>query len=312
MPRKKDRDATPGVKLLRMFRRLMLDGRRHFQADLADELQCSSQTVIRLAAEIEAVIGISLESGIEQRKRYYQIRTINRSRLGLDFEELRYLSVCRDLAAPMLSETVAKRIDESIFSLSMLMADQGYADREKVQKPQLAFYSKGRIDYSPHQETIDKLVKAAEERLICLVRYKAPGREMEKEHRFAPGHIVAMSNTLYVLGAGVDDDLQSLKRLTNLAIHRIITVTLTEKTYTFDLPGPSPGSFGLPWHEPKLFRVKFAKECADYIRERVWADQQRIENTADGGLILELTTSSERELKSWVLSFGPLAAFVEK
>ncbi len=132
MPRKKDRDATPGVKLLKMFRKLMLDGRKHFQADLADELQCSPQTIGRLAAEIEAVIGVSLENGIEQRKRYYQIRGINRSRLGLEFEELRYLSVCRDLAAPMLSETVAKRIDESIFSLSMLMADQGYAEREKV------------------------------------------------------------------------------------------------------------------------------------------------------------------------------------
>ena len=72
MPRKMDPDTTPGVKLLRLFRKLMLDGRKHFQTDLAEELQCSPQTVIRLVAEIESVVGASLESGLENRRRWYQ------------------------------------------------------------------------------------------------------------------------------------------------------------------------------------------------------------------------------------------------
>lgn len=119
MPPKKNPDATSGIKLLRMFRKLMLDGRQHFQGDLSEELQCSSQTIIRLAAEIESVIGINLDSGIKGRWRWYQIRTISRSRLGLDFEELRYLSICRDLTAVSLPEPVLKRIDASIFNLSV-------------------------------------------------------------------------------------------------------------------------------------------------------------------------------------------------
>lgn len=311
MPHKKDRDATPGTKLLRLFRKLMLDGRRHFQTDLAEELCCSPQTIIRMMAEIEAVIGVSLESGLDNRRRYYQIRTISRSRLGLDFEELRYLSVCRDLAAPMLAQEVVERIDDTIFSLSVLMADQGYAARKDAQKQQLAFFSKGRIDYTPHYQTIEKLLKAKDGRIVCLVRYKAPGRDDVKEHRFAPGHIVAMSNTLYVLGGGVDDNFKSLIYLTNLAVHRILDVTLTEKEHPFNLPEPSTGTFGLPWHEPKTFRIKFAPPCADYIRERIWADQQILTNLDDGGVVLEIATRSEQELKSWVLSFGSLAAFVQ-
>lgn len=310
MPYKKDQDATPGTKLLRLFRKLMLDGRRHFQADLAKELCCSSQTIIGMMAEIEAVIGISLESGLDNRRRYYQIRTISRSRLGLDFEELRYLSVCRDLAAPMLTKEVAERVDETIFSLSVLMADQGYAVRENAQKQQLAFFSKGRIDYTPHYQTIEKLLKAKENRIICLVQYKAPGRDETREHRFAPGRIVAMSNTLYVLGGRVDDDFKTLIHLTNLAIHRILDVTLTTKEYSFDFPEPSTGTFGLPWHEPKTFRIKFASDCADYIRERIWADQQNLKDTDDGGVILEITVSSQKELESWVRSFGKLAILV--
>ena len=158
VPPKKDQDSTPGVKLLRMFRKLMLDGRRHFQVDLADELQCSSQTVIRL------------ESGLESRRRWYQIRTISRSCLGLDFEELRYLSVCRDLARQTLPEQIRNRVDDTIFNLSLLMADQGYADREQVQKRRFSFFSKGKIDYTPHFTNIEKLLQAAEEQRVCLIR----------------------------------------------------------------------------------------------------------------------------------------------
>jgi hypothetical protein len=298
------------VKLLRMFRKLMLDGRRHFQLDLADEFQCSSQTIIRLAGEIESVIGASLESGLETRRRWYQIKTISRSRLGLDFEELRYLSVCRDLAATTLPGQVRKRVDDTIFNLSVLMADRGFAERAKAQKTQLTFFSKGYIDYTPHFAHIEKLLQASEERLICLVRYKAAGKNEDKEHRFAPGRIVSMNGALYVLGAGVTENFREIRHLTNMAIHRITDLTLTERKFTFVLPEIESNTFGLPWHEPKTFCIRFkAGKAADYVRERIWADEQTLEDTKDGGVLLELTTRSEPEVMAWIRSFGDEANF---
>ena len=305
MPPKIDPDATYGMKLLRLFRKLMLDGRHHFQTDLAEELQCSPQAVIRMMRALEAVIGASLESGLENRKRWYQIKTISRSRLGLDFEELRYLSVCRDLAAHSLPRQIRERVDKTIFDLSMLMADQGYAEREKVQKTQFGFFSKGRIDYSPHFDHIEALVQAAEHKRICLVRYKAAGKRESKEHRFAPSRIVSMNNALYALGAGVTADFKDMRHLMNLAIHRIQDVALTDKPARFVIPEADLGMFGLPRHEPRVFRIRFAsRKEADYVRERIWADEQRIEELDEGGLILEITTRSEPELMAWVRSFG--------
>lgn len=311
MPPKKDQDSTPGVKLLRLFRKLLLDGRRHFQGDLAAELQCSPQTIIRLAGEIEAVIGVSLESGLEQRRKWYQIRTLSRSRLGLEFEELRYLSVCRDLAASTLPNQIRERVDSTIFTLSMLMSDQGYAEREKAQKQQFAFFSKGRIDYTPFFGHIEKLVQAAEEHRVCLVRYKAIGKGEKKEHRFAPCRIICMNGALYVLGGGVHEDFSSLRHLTNLAIHRIHDVVLTEKRHTIALPEADPQAFGLPWHEPRTFHIRFKPgKAAEYVRERVWADEQKVADREDGGLDLTITTRSEPELMAWVRSFGDEAELV--
>ena len=310
MPAKHDQDTTPGVRLLRLFRKLMLDGRKHFQLDLAQEFNCSPQSIIRMTGEIEAVVGSHLESGLEHRKRWYRIPTISRSRLGLEFEELRYLSICRDLAGNTLPQQIRDRVDESIFNLSLLMADQAYAERASVQKPQFSFYSKGRIDYSKHFIWIEKLLQAGEEKVLCLVRYLALGKKAVKEHRFAMGRMVAMNNALYAIGATTTDDLTAMKQPTNLAVHRILDVTLTDKPVTFDMPEADVSAFGLPWHEPKEYRIRFkAGKAAEYVKERIWAERQTLKEFEDGSLELAITTRSDVELMAWVRSFGEDAWF---
>lgn len=313
MQPKLDADASTAEKTLRLYQKLLLDGRRHFQTDLAEYLNCSAQTVMRLVAEIEGVIGACLVTGLEKHRRWYQIRSVSRNRLGLDFEELRYLSICRDLAAPYLPEQIKKRVDESIFSFSLLMADTAYAEREKVQKPQFVFHNKGLIDYSPHFAHLESLVKAAEEEHICLVRYRAAGSKKSKEHRFAPHRMVSMNNALYVLGAGVADDFRSFRHFTNLAVHRIEDVAITDKPILFDIPDSDPGMFGLPWHEPRIFRIRFkAGRASDYVRERIWSDKQEFYQETDGSLILELASCSQPEVEAWVRSFGDEAELLAK
>ena len=305
-------DASMGSKLLRLFQLLLVDGRRHYQTDLMQRFNCSRQTIIRLVGEIEGVIGAQLVTDLDNRRRWYQIRSISRSRLGLDFEELRYLGICRDLAAPYLPEQIRKRVDESIFNFSLLMADAAYAEREKAQGSQFAFFSKGRIDYTPHFGQLERLVETIEARRICLVRYKSAGKATEKEYRFAPQRIASMNNALYALGAQVSEDFRSMHKLVSLAVHRVKDVTLTDKPVTFDIPDTDPGGFGLPWHEPRTFKIRFKPgNVSDYVRERIWADSQKLTELDDGGVLLELTTRSEPELVSWVRSFGDGAAFVE-
>ncbi|MDO5538074.1 MAG: WYL domain-containing protein [Desulfovibrionaceae bacterium] len=304
MQEKLDMDSTAGIKLLRLFQKLMFDGRRHYQAELADYLRCSPQTVMRLVREIETVVGASLETGIEARRRWYRITSVNRSRLGLEFEELRYLSICRDLAAPYLPDRVKRRVDESILNLSILMSDHDYAQREKVQGTQFSFSSKGRIDYTPHLPHIETLLKAREEKRVCRLVYRASGGR-ERTHHFACGRLVSMNGALYALGATLAKDRRTMRHLTSLAVHRILDAELTARPVTFEIPEADLGSFGLPWHEPRTFRIRFRPgKAADYVRERVWADRQRMEEQEDGSLVLEIVTRSEPEVMAWVRSFG--------
>lgn len=306
MPRKLDPDTTPGVKLLRMFRKLMTGGRKHFQLDLAEYLNCSPQAVMRMAQEIESVMCTNFESGIEDRKKWYRIVSSKQNTLGLDFEELRYLNICRDLSTGILPDKVIERIDNTILNLSVLMAEKGYSDNNK-----LTFFSKGRIDYTSYIGNIEKLIKAAENKLVCIVQYVASLRTEPIEHRFLPGQIVSMSNALYVLGVGLSRDMSEMKHPTNFAVHRIKDIVLTDKHVDIEMPEYKPEVFGLPWHELRAFRVRFkGGKSAEYVKERIWSENQTLTDTDDGGVILELTTQSEPELQAWVRSFGEEAEIV--
>lgn len=305
MQQKYDKDSSTAQKVLRLYQKLLLDGRRHFQSDLAAWLNCSTQTIMRLVAEIEGVIGASLVTGLEKHRRWYQIRSISRNRLGLEFEELRYLSICRDLAEPYLPEQVKDRVEQSIFNFSVLMADQEYTNREKAQKEQIGYCAKGWIDYTPFFGILEKLVLAMDEKRISIVQYRPLGKKENREYRLAANKIISMNNALYVLGALVSSNMKERGKLVSLAVHRIKDVTLTDKTWYFSIPEEDLGLFGLPWHEPKIFKIRFKTERAvQYVKERIWSDKQKFLEQPDGSLILEMESRSEPEVVAWVRSFG--------
>lgn len=305
MQPKFDADSTTAGKVLRLYQRLLLDGRRHFQKDLAAYLNCSIQTVMRLIGEIEGVIGACLVTGLEKHRRWYQIKSVSRNRLGLDFEELRYLAICRDLADPYLPDNVKTRVDKSLFAFSMLMADPEYAGEEKIKKRHIGHCAKGWIDYTPYFGFLEKLVVAADEDRVCLISYKAATNKKTKVHKFAVARIVSMNSALYALGAILNDDFGGIRHFANLAVHRIRNVVLADRHWKLKLPEGDLSMFGLPWHEPRKFRIKFSGGvAAQYVRERVWSERQRMIPQPDGGLILELFSRSEPEIKAWARSFG--------
>lgn len=308
MQPKLDADASTAAKAIRLFQKLLFQSGRHYLGDLAKYLNCSAQTVMRLIGDIELIIGTSLLTGMDKHRRWYEIRSISRNRLGLDYEELRYLSICRDLAEPYLSEQVRKRVDESIFKFSVLMADHELAMREQLQKAHIGHCAKGRIDYTPFFGFMEKIVQAMDKELICIVWYKSPHSKIVREHKFAPHRIVSMNNALYALGALVSEDMNEIRHLTNLAIHRIHDVVLTDKKREFSIPAEDLDMFGLPWHGPRRFRIKFSGHYpAEYVSERIWSDKQRSWRDENGDLILEMVSCSEPEVLAWVRSFGRYA-----
>lgn len=123
--------------------------------------------------------------------------------------------------------------------------------------------------------------------------------------------MAAMNNALYVLGGQLGEEGLEVEHPCTLAVHRIQNVELTGDHVRYSRDDDEHGGFGLPWHEPRTFRIRVSPNAADYVRERIWATNQQIEDCEDGGLILTLTTRSEPELRAWVRSFGDAAVLLE-
>jgi len=309
MPPKKNPDSRPRDKLLTVFQRLTCSGKRHFQADLARDLDCSPQTVARLIDIIEGHLGKDafIEKGLDGRRRYYRLisKSLDKG-LGFSFEELHFLATYRDLAAAYLPETVVDRIGRTVTQLALMLGEHS-----RPAGLPIGFRSKGFIDYGPHLETITSLRTAIEKRQVCRVVYTAGGRAEPSTYRYAPGRILVMSGTLYVQGYRLAEGSLLQDRPTTFSLHRISEIAPTNEYFGFNAADGDVRRFGLDWHEPKRMSVKITKDAADYVRDRIWSDDQVIEDHPDGGLTLTVTTTSEKELQAWVWSFGGLAQIVE-
>jgi predicted DNA-binding transcriptional regulator YafY len=58
-------------------------------------------------------------------------------------------------------------------------------------------------------------------------------------------------------------------------------------------------------------KIWFSASQARYIRERQWAQEQKITKQKDGSIVLWMKTSGWYDVKKWVLSFGAEACLLE-
>ena len=100
-----------------------------------------------------------------------------------------------------------------------------------------------------------------------------------------------------------------------LAVHRILKIELTERSYKFpedyDFEKFFNQNFGVIKEEAFEVVLEFTGYWAEYVSERIWSPDQRLIIKKDGTVKLKFSASSEPELISWILSFGDGARVVK-
>ena len=66
-------------------------------------------------------------------------------------------------------------------------------------------------------------------------------------------------------------------------------------------------SIGVNEGPPEHIEIAFEPRIAPYVRERQWHASQKNAERKDGGVVLSLDVCNDWALRSWILSFGPLA-----
>jgi len=179
------------------------------------------------------------------------------------------------------------------------------------------------VDYTPHSSKLETLMKALEERLVCVIRYQALSGK-EKIHCVLPLKAVSHQDVIYVYAWRYPDpkELRNEEVLKGerapgyhilFAFHRIKSVNLFRneagKRVRIEDYAPEQREFLKKLHE-RCFglikknkfrvRVRFDKSVELYLKERRWSEGE--EYPVENELVFWAT--SPLEVKSWALSFG--------
>ncbi|WP_243439380.1 helix-turn-helix transcriptional regulator [Fundidesulfovibrio soli] len=312
MPQKLDPDSTAATKILALYTMLVFRPAGFFLGELADKLNCSKQTVLRLCTQLECFSAEFRTEVVGGRRRYWLDVPRLRPALGMAAHSINCLALCKNLASHLLPESMLEEAEEAIGKASLLLAN--LEERGGAMEAPVRVLGKGYIDYSPRQADLVRLLEASKKRLVCEVQYRKSDIDDARTHHFLPHRIVAHHGSLYADGWAIEDSPPNRVRFPMvLAVHRVVSMAITS------IPAPDgtepsayngQRTFGVMIGQSVGAVVEFAPQVAQYVRERIWSDDQSLVDMPGGGVRLEFTGGDIDEVASWVLSFGCQAKVV--
>ena len=313
MPKKINPDTTPGMKLLCLYSLLLFTGRKYFLGELAEKLECSKQTILRLVEQLEVSGLANIQTDKDVKRRWFKLEApTQRPFASLDIKDIQNLLLCRDMVNNLLPDSMKSEIDRAIGHTTALLTDQ--KQKPLAWGPRACSQGKGTIDYSGQRQVIDTIRDSMTHKKVCRLIYASGAHPEGRSFCIAPVRLLAYRDAIYISAWRVPDKGPADKEYeTNLALHRIIEVELTDREFIPDEKDQfqKKSTFGFMDGEPFEVKVEFAPSAARYVEERTWSEDQVLKKKRDGGVILTFSTTSELEVISWVLSFRATARVLE-
>jgi len=314
MPRKLD-DKTYGEKLIRLFAQLLFTSDRYSLNRLAQMLDCSKPTVIRLIRDIQQVYGAQIEDSTSGRERYISMKKTSRPQPAqcLTADEATLLQMCKAFAEHLVGPGLQGLVQSGILKSRQLLPE-GAEPAADV----FTSFQHGTIDYTPHQKTIVTIMQAMQERKVCCLTYKAVMEKAPKTYYIKPLRMFPHNNTLYLLAqkAKTPGKPYRAPRFDPLlAVHRIQSIEKTQVPFefpkNFDFEKTYAKTFGIMKSDSFPVTVRLTGWAKEYMCERTWSKDQKIKANADCSADITLTAASDSELISFILSLGDKAKILK-
>jgi predicted DNA-binding transcriptional regulator YafY len=279
--------------------------------ELAERTGVTTRTIRR---DLEALqtSGFPLFDEQIDGKRYWTLEAKAFKRLddtGFTLAELSALYFSRTLveclAATPFQQDVASAFDKLSAALTPGM-------RQFLDRLPLVIQAKGASprageaeDVKAEREHIAKLLDATLNHRRATMKYFSMSSRREKDYLIEPYRLVYSPGGMYLLAF-----VPEYKELRTFSVDRIRGISLHEERFTpTEVPDAAfAHSIGVNEGPPEHIEIAFEPRIAPYVRERRWhASQKNEDRKEDGGVMLSLDVCNDWALRSWILSFGPLA-----
>jgi predicted DNA-binding transcriptional regulator YafY len=288
---------------LEASRRLTID-------DLASRTGVTTRTIRR---DLEALqtSGFPLFDEVHDGKRYWTLEAKAFRRLddtGFTLAELSALYFSRTLvevlAATPFQQDVASAFDKLSAALTPGM-------RQFLDRLPLVIQAKGPSPRAggpegakTEREYIAKLLDATLNHRRATMKYFSMSSGREKEYVIEPYRLIYSPGGMYLQGF-----VPEYNEVRTFSVDRIRGLSLHEERFTpADVPEAAfAHSLGVNEGPPEHIEIAFEPRIAPFLRERQWHASQTNSERKDGGLVVALDVCNDWALRSWILSFGPLA-----
>lgn len=157
------------------------------------------------------------------------------------------------------------------------------------------------------RDHIARLLEATLHHRRATMTYFSMSSGREKQYVIEPYRMIYSAGGMYLLAY-----VPEYQALRTFSVDRIRGISLHEERFT---PSELPDavfahSLGVNEGPPEHVEIAFEPRIAPYVRERQWHASQTNVDREDGGVVLALDVCNDWALRSWILSFGPLARVV--
>lgn len=272
-------------------------------AELAEEAGVNKRTIHRDLVAIQEA-GYPLISDWQDGEKVYRFLTRFKDVPPISFtlQELMTLSLLRSQLDPLKGTPFMEDMQSVFGKVNSVLPPRLAAHMERIAEVSLPLLQ-GKRDYSRCAAHLREIRNALLYQQSIVLSYRSPGRTEPADYKVDPYTLLFQKGGIYLLGYA-----QQREALRTFAIERICGVeTLKER---FEIPeGYRPGqalgeAFGIVAESPMDVVVRFSASIAHAMKDRIWHSSQKIEEQADGSILLSFHAGGKMEILSWLLSYG--------
>ena len=164
--------------------------------------------------------------------------------------------------------------------------------------------------YRKFDKIIDQIKDAVINKRVIDIVYYTMSRKKETRRKVAPYKLWFFDGTFYMIG-----HCKWIKEIRIFAVDRIKMLSLTDEIFEvpddFEIDEFMGNSFGAFLGKPEKVRILFSADIAEYIKEKIWHESQKLHDNPDGSVLFEADVVCTKEFKAWVMRWGAKAIVLE-
>ena len=299
-------------KLLEILERLRYGGTlAELRDGLVEELGLTSlhQRSVRRDLNALQAAGIDVDVHDEQRGKVWKLgpRSRGTHKISATATEILALSLGRDLMYPLAGTPFWLGIQSFWSKLKDELPETVWEHYEKFRQFLFVMGMPAK-SYEAQHGILKTINRAILEHRVVEIEYASIGKS-PGVRCIEPYAVVFYQNSLYIIAAIQDDEVEPDERMRHWKLDRFRKATALDKWFKpdddFEVEKHIAQSVGIfAGKKASNFKIAISQRAAPWVIEDPWHPEQTVERQADGSIILTVSAGHELEVIPRVLSLG--------